>query len=991
MRDPDDRPFASTPRLRVVRGGSGTPAQPRACEHERASEHLDGTLDDSALEKWLAHLPTCESCERALQLEVQLRDREDVLRQEAHATDELARRRARRSPLQVSLLLAAAATAAAATAALWLLPRDARAPELGSRLALAPHRSLEARLAWPGAASYRPYETMRAADPVIGERIDPEAVADLSRRKDCAGLAAAYLLAGELNRAEAQYRECPASPDLDADRAALAVARGKADEALELADRALAEKPEHPGALWNRALALRDLGLGLAAAATFEKLAARGDDWQAEALDKARALRAPLETARVTWREALALGNAMIPDGPVLPERLVRAVPARARMRFHDAVRTATSRERLEELRLLASQLERATGHSLERYVDEAIQRLGRDRRELIPLYTQLFQGKSDPKARGWAAQWQRWQARARALGADDLLLGAHYLLDGASAQTERLARASGDPWFRALMEAEKVVHAATIARDRAKASDHLRELESLCTEDAPDYVCLLVATRQAKLASTPAQMVTAGRTMLELATRSGEFQWRLLGAFHAAEGERLRQRPSAARGYYEELILSSEDCQQRQRAADAIALMEFSRHRYPVAATILAGQPPCDTAPGFASLTLQGDMLEAGLQIDQQAWRRGLRAAAARPRTSAGERMFIEYLGLRADLATEPATETQARGQLRELIARAANIDPKLDEMARRAKVGSEIALFFDAVRQRTWAEALDIAAAAHALVTSGRCTLALAQSGPRLAAVVVGADAKLDGVVAEEHEWSLPASWHQALIGCDAIAVLAFPPLPRKAPLPPTLPWSYRTGAAGLPPASGPSRTVVIANSQPPASLGLASLAPLAEPGAGVVLLDGPSATRRRVEAEAKDATLLEFHVHTAKVDSSDAPALALSESAEGWELSAEHLETWRLTRHPVVLLADCGGAVAAAYDHAGWGLPAAFRRAGARAVVAALTDVPDREAGQVFSEIGRRLASEPNVEKVVAAVRAEKIVIDPTSWVQHIVVFE
>ncbi len=983
MRDPEDKALASTPHLRVVRGGNEGPAraEARTCEHERASEHLSGTLQGAELEQWLAHLPSCAVCERALHLEVQLRDREDVLRQEAPAVDDLAKRRGRR---QTGMLLALATAAAATT--LWLLPRNHGSSKASSKLALAPHRSLEARLAWPGAASYRPYETMRAATRVIGEHIDPEAVAELSRRKDCAGLAAAYLLAGELNRAETQYRECPSSPDLDADRAALAVARGKADEALEFADRALAEQPDHPGALWNRALALRDLGLGLAAAATFESLAARGDDWQEEARTKAHALRSPLEAARVSWREALTLGKQMIPDGPVLPERLVQAVPARARMRFHDAVRTATTKERLEELRVLANQLERTTGDALGRYVDDALARLPRDRSELVPFYAQLVQGTLTPKARGWAAQWQRWQARAQALGADDLLLGAHYLVDGASGHTERLAKASGDPWFLGLMEADKVVHAATVSSDRAKTAEHLRALEALCANSAPDYVCLLSAVQQAKFASTPAQMVTAGEKMIQLATRSGEFQWRLLGAFYAAEGERLRQHPSAARGYYEELILSSEDCQQRQRAADAIALMEFSRHRYAVAAMVLAAQPPCDTSPGFASLTLQGDMLEAGLQIDQQVWRSGLRAAAARSRTT-GERMFLEYLGLRADLAIEP----QARGQLRELIARASAIDPKLDEMAKRAKVGAEIALFLDAVRQGSMSDALEIAATAHAQVVPHRCTLALAQSGPHVGAVMVGADAKLDGMVAQENEWALPVRWQQALTACDAIEVLAFPPVPRKAPLPPTLPWAYRTGAATLTPAEGPARAVVIANSKPPASLGLAPLAPLTPPAEGVTLLDGPSATRKRVEAEAKDATLLEFHVHTAKVDSSDAPALALSEAAEGWDLSAEHLESWRLARRPVVLLADCGGAVAAAYDHAGWGLPSAFRKAGARAVVAALTDVPDSEAGRVFSEIGRRLATEPNVAKVVAAVRSEKIVTDPTSWVQHIVVFE
>jgi hypothetical protein len=154
---------------------------------------------------------------------------------------------------------------------------------------------------------------------------------------------------------------------------------------------------------------------------------------------------------------------------------------------------------------------------------------------------------------------------------------------------------------------------------------------------------------------------------------------------------------------------------------------------------------------------------------------------------------------------------------------------------------------------------------------------------------------------------------------------------------------------------------------------------------------VLSGAAATPAAVGNAARDATLLEFHAHTARVPASDAPAIALSESREGWALTAEDVSKWQLAEHPVVLLADCDGGVLADYDHVAWGLPAAFRAAGARAVVASLVDIPDGQAGEFFAAVREGLRRDPDVARVVAQLRAQMVQRDPSSWARQVVVFQ
>lgn len=246
---------------------------------ERTHALADGELTGDAADAARDHLATCAACQAELA---------DVLQLDAAV--------AARPPAPVislawyrrrKLQVAAAALAAAAAVAVYVaLPRSG-APAVA--VALAPRRAIEARLAWPGAAGYRAYDVPRAGEPPH-ESIALTALAELEHRGDVHGVGVLELLSGDRRQAAGYLERAGDSADVLADRAALALADGQPERALALADRALARQPGHGAALWNRALALRDLGRARDAAEAFRAVAKLGEPgWAEEASRRAAA------------------------------------------------------------------------------------------------------------------------------------------------------------------------------------------------------------------------------------------------------------------------------------------------------------------------------------------------------------------------------------------------------------------------------------------------------------------------------------------------------------------------------------------------------------------------------------------------------------------------------------------------------------------------------------------------------------------------------
>jgi hypothetical protein len=256
---------------------------------DRLELYLDGELEPAEADEVQVHLPGCLPCQERLEGLVHL----EAMAATAYAGAAPPAASPRRRPhwaIRPRVALATLALApAAAVVAILSLPRPA--PEDAELwLASGTARTLEARLSHGPADVHRPYVPMRGAQDV--PRPVPLApLARLEERGDLAGLTAAFLLNRERDLAASYLARRPASPERESDRAALALAAGAPEEALALASGALEARPRLPQALWNRALALRDLRLEPEAEAAFREIAGLGEaGWSEEAHQKAEAI-----------------------------------------------------------------------------------------------------------------------------------------------------------------------------------------------------------------------------------------------------------------------------------------------------------------------------------------------------------------------------------------------------------------------------------------------------------------------------------------------------------------------------------------------------------------------------------------------------------------------------------------------------------------------------------------------------------------------------
>jgi CHAT domain-containing protein len=184
------------------------------------------------------------------------------------------------------------------------------------------------------------------------------------------------------------------------------------------------------------------------------------------------------------------------------------------------------------------------------------------------------------------------------------------------------------------------------------------------------------------------------------------------------------------------------------------------------------------------------------------------------------------------------------------------------------------------------------------------------------------------------------------------------------------------------------------VIADTVPPAVLGVARLAPWRSTRPPDVRLDGPAATPSRALAELADATFVEIHSHgMVDVAGADASFLMLSPESDGrYALTAAEIRTHRLRGRPIVILAACHAAATANHRHESWSLPAAFVAAGARAVIASTGVIDDDDAGELFDDVRTRIERGEPAAIALRDARAAWMTTHPAaSWVRSLIVFQ
>ena len=984
---------------------------------DQLAPYVDGELDAADAEAFAMHLAGCASCRAGLHDALQLAALETraasapMREAKPRAARDRVRRWSRRSKL------AAAGSVMAVAAAVLLAVRfgdrgGPAAPDAPVVLATADVRSLEGRISYPAADRYRRYSVARAAGPAAAADVIPlTTLAALEHRGDLQGVAAAYLLLGEPSVATRYLDRAPASADVIADRALVRLAAGHPAEALVALEGVLETSPRHPQARWNRALALRDLGLPRMAVEAFAAVAELGEPgWTAEARDRGKAIADEADARKAAVDHVLAAGPrlAVAPDG--ISAELARRVPGTTRLYFYDAVRGAATADAVRALAPLARTLDAvAGGRTLADYVDRVAHADFTRRGALAARYARVVAGEALAPAAA-----RELLAALRSAHQDDILIGAMILTSpdrrtvpaALLPELARLAEATGDPWFR-LLAIEQRANALLSAGDFAAVELAVLPALAGCRTSRLDFRCMrldhtLAGSYLFMLRLSDARRVIGEGT--EQARRTGEWYFEQAFLPQLATLEMIEDDVSAstlplARAHVGELVHRDPRCANDVWGGGIIAMMLINRADLDGARAALE-RPGVIAGCPSANATMVDVFVKAHVARDDQvpAVRAEIASVRTMPTTTPGELAALDQIEgqllIERDRAAGISLLERAMATARKL--------PSNDVDARKAESYAHTILTLDAGRagdwQRAWQRLGDGAG-----ISIERCGLGVATEGLRSVTVVRDASGAFAGAYQMmqrpkvDPAQLMPAALRDRLRGCDEIDVIARPPIEgTPALLPDDMVWSYRSGvtrsARATPPAAGPR--LVISNAEPPAELNLPRLVPWRSSAPADVVLESTRATPANALAALADAGFVEIHAHgMMNAAVSDASFITLSADPDGhYALTASEIRARALRGRPIVVLAACHAGATASYRHEPWGLPAAFIEAGARAVIASPDVIADADAGAFFDALRLRTDRGTSPARALHDVRVEWLASHPeAAWVRSLMVFQ
>lgn len=1010
--------------------------------HDQLAAYVDGQLDDAESEAFALHLVDCSACRDALhdalQLVAQVAPLEAKVREARAATrDRLtggpeapaldassdvaaARakpRRPRRPWWRRGPAIAIAVAVASAAAALLLVPRLRRSPaEPPVALATAEARSLEGRISYPAADKHRPYKVDRAQGAKPADVVSPATLAELERRGDWHGIAAAYLMMNEARLAATYLDRAVPSADVASDRSLVERAAGDLPAALVTLDGVLEGAPRHAQALWNRAVVLRDLGLTLSAAQAFTQVAELGEPgWSEEARANAKALSDAVAERKAAFERLDNVDGprlAVAPDA-IAPE-VARRFPGIARLYFYDAVRTAETADAVRALAPLARTLDAVYGGTvLADYVERVSRADFARRAPLARRFAALNRGQ-----RLDASTVGPYLAALRAAKADDILLSTiaqtyfPRIPSELRPELRRVAAEQHDPWIDLLwveQEARSLVHDGEPFAAEALL---LPALET-CRTRPIDYRCASLDFALGESYRETQRLPDARRVLAEGWARAQRAQeWllerrflKILAQLAVLEDDVAGSTLPLVRAYVGERVLRAPtSCAMAIEASEAVAIVLVNRFDLERARTEIARTSALERScpafePGVWGIFIRAHTLRdprSGSASDVAELRdriAALRKASADP----GRLAMIDQTEGRLLIDRDRAAGTAL---LEHAIAnaRSARAD---DIQVRKAASYAYTVLTLDAARAGEWDRVWQLLGDDAGFAPAARCVLGAAVEDRASMVVVRDAEGKTHGVYdthpspAIDAATFVPAQLRDAVRACSEVEVVARPPVQGVAALLPTdRAWSYRLHAARSLVAAEHDRRVVVSGAEPPAALGLARLLPWRSTSPPDVVLDGPAATPPRVLAEIADASFVEIHAHgIANATESDASLVMLSPDATGrYALTAAAIRQQPLRGHPIVILAACHAAVAATYRHQAWSLPAAFIAAGARAVIASTDVISDADAGEFFDDLRQRLGQGASVAVALRDTRVAWLAAHPAAtWVSSLMVFQ
>ncbi|MEJ7604464.1 MAG: hypothetical protein WKG01_41800, partial [Kofleriaceae bacterium] len=900
------------------------------CPHlERTTAYYDGGLAPEAEADAVAHLADCTECQTVLGDAVGI----DAVLAQPRSAVITARRR--RWPIAAGVLALAAAVAVFVATR---NPKPAHPTQVAYQLELPRERALEARFTGDRFAPHRALGVLRGDK--AREAISIASIAELENRGDTRDLVAALAASGDLARAEELAHKLPASASTEADRAAVALAAGDPERALAHAYHALDLDPELAAARWNLGLAARALGLVRVAHAAFEKLATRGEPgWSDEARRQAAVLAGELATAR-ELAEFDRRGAAMAIGGAPLAATDVARAPAVVRSKLYDAVRLATTRARLDELRPLARALDDAAGtRGATAMIDRA-----------NPVAHAKFAAAYHTLV-AWTATSEQTTAllaglRAAGRPAHDLLAGALNLSGQATARWQELRTITApwkDPWFTLQVERERI--RATWPDEDLRREPALTAALAACLPAwslrcgtfALDLATLHGATGREDLADQHAKRA------LEQFRGAGSLAYVDTARAFLAELHRRRGRNALARAELDEVIASTAgdgDCRIRRYAQIGHATLAVVDGDWALARAMLPPATPpasCQAVPDPQGLAVAVDLARAsGHETDR---------AIARDWIDASKDLARGGLAIVATARIAPAdaaAQTTMEGWL-------ANTRGELDSMVAAARTWGLTTQIADAGARADWTRVLALATA-----PAAGCVVVASVDDDWVTVAVRGMTgvAGSHRAIARAQLATTPIVTPElvtALAGCPEVIVVARPPLHGRADLlPAELPWVFAGDTPAVPQPAGTPRAIEVVDARPPDS----NLPPLPPGVTGAkfeLSISAQAATPRRVLAALAEATYAELHVHgIATSNTGDTAYLALSPDPDGaFALRADTVRATRLARAPLVVLAACRAAAVAPYLRTRWSLPDAFIAAGASAVIAVDVPIPDASA--------------------------------------------
>ena len=969
---------------------------PTRCEQLGA--FVDGELTPDEAAAFRRHLVVCARCQQEMHGLMQLSALAEQARgarpaeapQLAPAVIAAMPRGTR--PRRAAWVAVVGAVAIAAAAVL-AIQGGTKKPDLSNALA-----SLDARTVsgWPsalGARDYRRYEVSRG---VNGPKNDALARAELGLLADerWDQLATIAILRRDFDAADGYLGKLPQTAPVLSDRGLVLLEKSRCDDALELFADALRKDPGFAPALFNRGRCLRELGLPFAATKAFEAVRkANAGGWSKEAAELESDLERQTEQFRGfndQWKAAI---DAFRQNGTPLPEAVIRRTPSRARNAMNVALATAPDRAAARSLGAEAQRIDGIIGGSaLERRAAWTLrQPFTRARQELGARVARWLSGaeKATP------ADVEQLLGAARKAREDDLtlLVLENYRKFQLTPERERLAKASGDEWSVAQLE---------LARgdtDRgngqlAEAERALRLARARCTDRSLGIPCAYLSQTLAEVYRDAGRMDDALREAFAGAAQARaeslpEYERNSLssGTELRAEADRL----ASAGATFEELRLREPShCVLAEWSLGHLAAGYVRRGNVVLARQLLSERPKCDLKPQPWRAELE--LRIAVLGGDREAMTAATRQASAFAETAplAQDRLLFTYLTASGRLALGEAGAEEA---LRSLIKADALPD---DRQVASARADAQAQLAVAAIAAGKPDTALDELARLSLATPAARCVVGwvehLDQRGWALKTATGEARGQL---VSGPGSFQLPPDALTSLSGCKVVSVYATGEVQGRAGLlPDDVAWAFRTGDGSNRDARAASGTkLLVRNPRSPPDLKLPQLG-FRDRGnlAGWEVLEGGGATPSRVRDALRSAQLVDFEVH-GYVDSEvpDGALLVLSEDQDGrYALSASEVSKLDLSAHPVVMLGACRAASVSRFREQPWSLPHSFMRAGARAVYAARTELPDAEVGDFFAAVERRLESG---EAPAVALREERVrwLREGRGWVRDVVVFD